>query len=121
MKNSTQHIKQLALITLAASALTLICSSPERSRAAVTPADGENTFKATCSICHGPDGGGKTAMGEKLGIRDLRSPEVQRQSDAQIFETIARGKDKMPAWEKKLGREKITQLVAYIRALGKKS
>ena len=50
-------------------------------------------YKARCARCHGIDGSSKTDAGKKMGIPDLRSPKVQRLSDAELFETIAHGKD----------------------------
>jgi len=55
-----------------------------------------------------------------LKIRDLHSEEVQKQTDADLNQTITKGKNKMPAFEGKLKKEEIEQLVAYIRELGKK-
>lgn len=82
--------------------------------------DGAAIFKSKCAMCHGQDGSGKTAMGEKLNIADLRSAEVQKQTDAELSQIIAKGKNKMPAYEGKLTKEQIDQLVAYVRELGKK-
>lgn len=91
------------------------------SRAGGAPGgEGETTYKAKCSVCHSADGSGKTAMGTKLKLRDLRSPEVQKQTDAELLAKIAKGKSPMPGYEKQLGQEKIRDVVAYIRELGKK-
>ena len=92
---------------------------------ALTPAlslanDGAETFKAKCAMCHGPDGTGKTTMGEKLKIRDLTSADVQKQTDAGLVQIVTKGKDKMPAYEGKLTKEQIDQVVAHVRELGKK-
>lgn len=81
---------------------------------------GEALFKAKCAMCHGPDGDGKTKMGEVLKVVDLRSPEVQKQSDAELAQAITKGKNKMPAYEGKLAKDQITKLVAYVREIGKK-
>jgi len=83
-------------------------------------AQGADTFKAKCAMCHGPDGAGKTTMGEKLKVRDLHSADVQKQSDAELSQFITKGKEKMPAFESKLSKEQIDHLVGYIRELGKK-
>jgi mono/diheme cytochrome c family protein len=80
---------------------------------------GEALFKAKCAMCHGPDASGKTVMGEKLKVPDLRSETVQKKSDAELRSVIGKGKDKMPAYESKLSKEQIGQLVAYIRGLAK--
>ena len=84
------------------------------------PTDGGALFKAKCAMCHGPDGAGKTPMGQKLNVRDLRSAEVQKQSDADLTHLIGQGKGKMPAFGKSLNEDQIKSLVAHIRELGKK-
>ncbi len=82
--------------------------------------DAAALYKTKCASCHAADGSGSTPMGKKLNLRDLRSPEVQKQTDAQLTEMTAKGKNKMPAYEKKLTADQIKELVAYIRELGKK-
>ena len=82
--------------------------------------DGATLFKSKCAACHGPDGKAETTMGKTLKIRDLGSPAVQNQSDAQLTEIVTKGKNKMPAFDGKLSKEQIAGLVAYVRELGKK-
>lgn len=84
-----------------------------------SPADGAALYKAKCAMCHGPDGTGKTPMGQKLNVRDLHSAEVQKLSDSDLSQVITQGKGKMPAG-KTLSPEQIKLLVAYVRELGKK-
>jgi mono/diheme cytochrome c family protein len=84
-----------------------------------SPSDGGALFKTKCAMCHGPDGAGKTPMGQKLNVRDLRSAEVQKQPDADLMHVIGQGKAKMPAFGKSLSEERIKLLVTYIRELGK--
>ena len=76
--------------------------------------DAGATFKARCSMCHGPDG-----RGGKMGTRDFASPEVKAESDAQLTEIITKGKGKMPSYSGKLKDTEIQGLVAYIRSLAK--
>lgn len=86
-----------------------------------SPTDaGATIFKSKCAMCHGPDGAGKTVMGDKLKIRDLRSAEVQNQSDPALAQIVTKGKEKMPAYDGKLTKEQIDQVIVYIRELGKK-
>jgi mono/diheme cytochrome c family protein len=82
--------------------------------------DAAAIYKGKCSACHGPDGKGDTAMGKKLGVRDFSSPEVQKQSDNDLIAATAKGKNKMPAYEKSLKENEIKDLIAYIRQLGKR-
>ena len=99
---------------LLAAAVSLF-SSPVRAQT-----DGGSLFKAKCAACHGPDGKGQVPMGKTLGARDLTSAEVQKQTDAELTELVSKGKKKMPAYETKLSKEQIAQLVGYIREIGKK-
>ena len=85
--------------------------------AAAPPA--ADTFKARCAGCHGPDGSGQTAMGKAMKIRDLRSPEVQAASDADLEALIANGKKPMPA-NPNMDTATIHGLVEHIRSLAKK-
>jgi cytochrome c6 len=82
--------------------------------------EGADLFKSKCAMCHGPDGAGKTMMGEKLKISNLQSADVQKKSDADLKTIITKGKDKMPGYETKLSKEQIDKLVGYIRDLAKK-
>lgn len=81
---------------------------------------GESLFKSKCAMCHGPDGTGKTMMGEKLKIPDLHSDAVQKKTDAELTQTITKGKNSMPSYEGKVSKEQIGLLVEFIRDLAKK-
>ncbi len=89
----------------------------------VLPARGqsasEKVYKAKCAMCHANDGSGNTETGKELHARDLRSPEVQKQTDAQLIEMIAKGKKDMPGYEQELKQSQIKELVAYIRQMAK--
>ena len=80
-------------------------------------AAGEDTYKAKCAVCHGTDCSGATPMGKKFKLRDLRSADVQKQSDHDLQNIIAKGKPPMPVFEKTLDAAKIQELVAYIRSI----
>jgi mono/diheme cytochrome c family protein len=81
--------------------------------------DAATTYKARCAMCHGADGKGATPAGQKMGTHDFASPEVQKQSDADLEQVLAKGKNKMPAYGSKLKDSEIKDLVAYVRNFGK--
>ena len=81
---------------------------------------GGDTFKAKCAACHGATGAGDTTMGKNLKLKDLGSADVQKQSDEELTTVISKGKGKMPAYDGKLTKEQIDQLVAFVRDFGKK-
>jgi mono/diheme cytochrome c family protein len=83
-------------------------------------ADGAATFKAKCASCHGADGKGQTPMGKKMNLRDLGSPEVQKQTDKELYDWTAVGKGKMPGYKDKLTDAEIKALVAHMRAFATK-
>jgi len=78
-------------------------------------ADGAATYKTKCAPCHGPDGSGQTPVGKNLKVRDLRSAEVQKLSDAEITKVLTDGKGKMPA--SKLPPADVKAVISFIRTL----
>ncbi|MFZ3214730.1 MAG: cytochrome c [Candidatus Acidiferrales bacterium] len=83
--------------------------------------DSAGLYKSKCAACHDADGSGNGPMGKALGVLDLRSDEVQKQTDAQLTDSITNGKGaKMPAYKDKLTGDEIKGLVGYIRELAKK-
>lgn len=81
--------------------------------------EAEKTYKTKCSACHAADGSG-SEVGKKLGTHDFHSSQVQSQSDADLTQIIAKGKNKMPGYEKSLKPDEIKGLMAYVRELEKK-
>ncbi len=114
-------IDKRAITVLAISALAMVVFFSQLAAATgMSQDDTGNIYKARCAMCHSADGSGNSPMGKNLKIRDLRSADVQKQSDAQLSEIIAKGKGKMPGFEKSLSKEQIGELVGYLRELGKK-
>jgi mono/diheme cytochrome c family protein len=107
--------KRLVVYGIAILFLMMTASQPLFAQSA-----GETLFNGKCKVCHGADGNGDTLMGKKLGAHDLRSAEVQKQTDAQLTEAIKKGKDKMKGFDGKITDAEIKSLVVYIRELGKK-
>jgi cytochrome c6 len=83
-------------------------------------ADGAAVYKAKCAACHGTDGKGQSPMGKKMNLRDLGSPEVQKQTDKELYDWTAIGKGKMPAYKDKLSDQEIKALVSHMRAFARK-
>ena len=79
----------------------------------------EATYKAKCAMCHGADGKGETPTGKAMKVNDFASETVQKMSDADLADVIAKGKGKMPAF-KTLTADQVKDLVAYVRSSGKK-
>jgi cytochrome c6 len=111
--------KMIAITTISsfAIAITLLFGSSTQTVSASTAFDGAALYKSKCASCHALDGSGNTASGKAAKLRDLRSAEVQAQSDAQLTQIIGKGKGKMPGYEKSLGADGVKQLVAFIRSI----
>ncbi len=104
-----QSIK-LALMVIAAT--LLFCGS---TFADMVP----DAYKSRCAACHGVHGTGDTMIGNNLKIRNLASDEVQKQSDDELFNIISKGRNRMPAFDRKLSADQIRDLVKHIRSLKK--
>jgi mono/diheme cytochrome c family protein len=78
----------------------------------------QSAFRTKCSGCHGADGSGNTDVGRTLKVPDLHSPEVQKQTSAQLADVITNGKNsRMPPFKSILTTQQIQDLVQYIRHL----
>lgn len=78
----------------------------------------QTLYKMKCQICHGPSATGSPA-GKKLAVKDFQSPEVLKQTDAELLEVAKKGKNKMPAYGGKLTDTQLTELIKYMRDLAK--
>src|SRR5262249_52750227 len=74
-------------------------------------------YKSKCPACPRPDGQRDKPPRQKLGVKDFHSPEVSKMSDQELAAITKKGKDKMPAYDKKLTDDQIKQLITYIRTL----
>ncbi len=79
----------------------------------------KSNYDTKCAVCHAKDGSGKTPMGKKMGLRDLRSKAVQKIPDKEIYDIIAKGKGAMPGYADQLRKEEMEGLVKFIRELPK--
>jgi cytochrome c6 len=107
-------MKKIACAKLAG--LTLLSLVVGISVPAAAQSASETLYKSKCVACHSADGSG-SAIGKKLGAHDFHSAEVQKESDAELTDAIANGKNKMPAYGKSLKADDVKGLVAYIRSL----
>ena len=92
---------------------------------AANPAAGEagssgaDVYKAKCTLCHGPDGAG-SAMGKSLKAADLRSPEVEHKSDAELIQAVSDGKGNMPGFKDTITDDEIHAAIAFVRTFAAK-
>jgi len=102
------------------SVFLLVCAGIFVSAAAAGAQDAAGVYKAKCVACHGADGKGNTPAGKNMKVRDFASPEVAKETDAELIEITAKGRNKMPGYANSLKDAQIKELVAYIRDLAKK-
>ena len=75
-------------------------------------------FVKNCASCHGKDGRSKTLKAKFKHARNLSDPIWQSTiTDEHIYESILRGRKRMPAFESKLSKPEIAALVTYVRML----
>ena len=78
-------------------------------------AQGKPIFEQNCVLCHGPDAKGLTAMGAPNLTDGIWLFGGDR---ASVRETVRHGRaGVMPAWQTRLGNERITLLAAYVKSL----
>lgn len=82
---------------------------------------GKAVFDRSCATCHGMNGEGKEAIGKMLHttMKPLGSKEVQEKSDAELKKAVTEGFGKMQP-VKGLNAKQVDDVIAYVRAFGKK-
>jgi len=88
--------------------VTLACSLTLAGYAA----DANTLWADHCAKCHGADGKGQTAMGKKLGVKDLTTTKL---TAAEMEAVITAGKGKMTPFGAKLGAAEIKEVVAFVK------
>src|SRR5438445_13416143 len=111
MKKQIQFALLLLLVVATVGILVFSDASLTQARvnsAAVVPGDAKPTFDAKCATCHGKDGRGKTFKGKLSHARDLTDVAWQNEvTDERLFNSISNGRNKMPAFKKKLDRKSV--------------
>ena len=91
--------------------LALILAVPAFSQSAA------DLYKTKCAGCHGADGKANTPVAKTMGVRSFLSPEVVKETDAEMIAITKNGKAKMPAYAGKLTDDQIKAQVTFIRGL----
>jgi mono/diheme cytochrome c family protein len=116
-------LNAVAVVLLYATAISAVVFAPQlrASSAATPPADSpQDVYLDKCAVCHAKDGSGNTVKGRKLKVKDLRGPDAQKLSEAEMIEIVSKGKGKdMDGFQKELGSDMIKQIVEYYRTLAK--
>lgn len=114
----TKLMRTNAFLVFVAAALIVIASTVTKSTDAAYFQSAKSLFAQKCSVCHGNDGTGNTAKGKELKVRNWKTdPEVKKMADSKMLEITLKGKGKMEAYEKTLGKEKVEMLVTYSKEL----
>ncbi len=81
---------------------------------------GQGVYEKSCKSCHGADGTPNAAIAKmmKVEMRDLKSPEVQSRSDADLKKVITEGQGKMKPIASVTGAS-VDDVVTYVRSLKK--
>lgn len=77
---------------------------------------GQALFLKKCKACHGIDGKGDTAYGQKIGVSDLTRTGLGAGGIRKVIKSGVSG-TKMRGYASKLSDEEIENLVAFIRSL----
>ncbi len=81
---------------------------------------GQAVYDKSCKGCHGADGTPNAAMAKamKVDMKDLKSPEVQAMSEADLEKVVTMGKGKMHPVASVTGAS-VSDVIAYVKTLKK--
>ena len=78
-------------------------------------AQGADTYKSKCQMCHSADGSASTPAGKAMGTPPVSA--FAKASEADLIAITKNGKGKMPAYGGKLTDPQIKEVVDYLRTL----
>ena len=83
----------------------------------------KTVFEGKCARCHGLDGRGQTVLGNMVKAPDFTDSAWWQDdvSNRRLISSVTSGKKEMPAFGRKLTRQEINLLVAYVRRFEKTS
>jgi len=87
------------------------------------PANGKAVFERYCVACHGAQGKGDGPAGQMMTPRpaDFTSPKIKAKPDGELLKSIQDGRPPtpMPAFKSQLTGQQISDVLAYVRSLGR--
>lgn len=83
-------------------------------------AAGKAVFDTKCKMCHGADGKGNAAIAKKMNLTlpDITAKETQTKSDDVLKKRVVEGGKQMKP-VKGLTDQQVTDVIAYVRSMGK--
>lgn len=78
-------------------------------------AQGADTYKSKCAMCHGADGAASTPAGKAMKVPAVST--FAKESQADLIAITKNGKGKMPAYAGKLTDPQIKEVVVYMVSL----
>lgn len=110
------RLKLLAVFTfIALSALACVQTKSKRNGVVIAESKSyeASLYRQNCAICHGAEAYGKEIDGRL--VPSLRSGDIEKKSEQEIYEQIAHGKLPMPSFKNQLSEEEIQKMVIFIR------
>jgi cytochrome c6 len=82
-------------------------------------AQGADTYKAKCQMCHGATGLADSPAGKSMKVKPITDPDVKKFTEAQMITATKNGMGKMQPFKDKLTDAQIEDAVAYFRTFSK--
>ena len=118
--NAWKKITKIGVLIVGATLMSFALLAHDKASAPSPQASAQDVYLDKCSVCHAKDGSGNTAKGRKLKVKDVRSPDVQKMTEAELIDIVNKGKGQdMDGYEKSLGKDMVKNVVDYYRSLAK--
>jgi mono/diheme cytochrome c family protein len=106
-----------------ASAVVAAAAQKKLSRKQQQLASAKVVYMENCARCHGGDGRGQTPMGKVFAATNLADAswwKKERVNDKRLVAAIRDGRGQMPPFGKKLSKEEIAALAAFVKTFNGK-
>ncbi len=89
---------------------------PGQPRVGITLAENKSyeasLYRQNCAMCHGVEGYGKELQGQQ--VPSLRTGDISKKSEEEIYQQIATGKPPMPSFKFQMTEEEMRRMAKFI-------
>jgi len=78
-------------------------------------AQGADTYKAKCLMCHGATGMAESPAGKAMKVKPITDPDVKKLTEAEMITATKNGQGKMQPFKDKLTEAQIKDAVGHFR------
>ena len=109
----SKKVAVVLYLAFVVAAVSCVTSKPSRFLIAESKSYEASLFRQNCSICHGPEGEGKT-LDDGTVVPNMRFGELKFKTEAEIYKQLAEGGNGMTPFRDQLTKRELDLMTKFI-------